>query len=194
MKRIISFLKDTILGGLFFLLPLFVIYAIAQKIWKLMSGVGERLAEMVGLNGSIAGIKSAPLVSSFLILLLLFLCGVLYRVSIVDRFRNWLDGQLLKYIPGYDIYKANIEKKLKHNEVVPDRPVILMTINGVGHPAVITDTLKDGRKVVFVADKPGGTEGKTYIVTADKIETLNVKESIMNKLHAQQGKGWAENI
>ena len=192
MKSITRFVKDSIAGGLFFLLPLFVIYSIAQKIWKIMSGVGEKVAEMMGISGSVASIKAAPLVSSFLILLLLFLCGLLYRVSIVDRFRAWLDSLLLKYIPGYDIYKANIEMKIKPEEVIYDRPVVLINLNGVREAGVVTDTLKDGRKVVFVADKPGSISGRVYLADAWNIESLDVREADMNKLLGQQGKGWAE--
>lgn len=44
----------------------------------------------------------------------------------------------------------------------------------------------------FVADKPGGTDGKTYVVASDKIEPLSIKEIEMNKLLAQHGNGWAK--
>lgn len=157
-----------------------------------MSGVGSKLAELIGVKGAFLGIKGAPLISSLLILLLLLGCGLLYRVSVVGTFRTWLDGLLLKYIPGYDIYKANIEKKLRNEKVVYDRPVVLIHFNGIAEAGVITDTLSDGRKVIFVADKPGGTDGKTYVVASDKIEPLLIKEIEMNKLLAQHGNGWAK--
>lgn len=191
MKPVIKFLKDTIAGGLFFLVPLFVIFTIFKKLWTTMSGVGSKLADLIGVKGAFLGIKAGPLVSSLLILLLLFGFGMLYRVSVVGTFRSWLDGLLLKYIPGYDIYKANIEKKLRNEKVVYDRPVVLIHFNGIAEAGVISDTLSDGRKVIFVADKPGGIDGKTYVVAADKIEPLAIKENELNKLLAQQGIGWA---
>lgn len=190
MKSVISFIKHTIAGGIFFLIPIFVMIIILQKFWGKVSGIGLKVAHLIGINEGVLGINGAVLVSIVMLMLMLFICGLLYRISVVGNMRSWIDAQLLKYIPGYDLYKANIEKKIKHEEVVSDRPVVLIHINGVAEPAVLADTLADGRKVVFVADKPGSADGQTYIVSADKTEPLTINEATLKKLLAQQGKGW----
>ena len=190
MRSVTQFIKHTIAGGLLFMIPLFVIYTIAVKLWKAISGVGAKLSELIGIKGTVIGIDGGPLVSSFLILLMFFTCGLLYRISLVGKFRAWVDSLLLQYIPGYDIYKANFEKKIKPEDFVIERPVVLITIHGISEVGVLADTMPDGRKVVFVANTPGSTTGRVYIAESGMIQPLDIKESEMNKIQTQQGKGW----
>jgi uncharacterized membrane protein len=188
-KNVISFLSSTIIGGLFFLVPLFAITLIFGKIWLKMTGVGTKLSVMLGIN-SFYGIGGGPLMTSFIILSICLVSGLLIKLTLFQRFRNWIDHLLGKYIPGYEFYKLTLEKKI--SKVPDERPTILLTMEGVGQPGVIVEELADGRKVVFVPSKPGTTEGQVYVVQESALTRLQVDETNLNKVLSKQGHGLRE--
>lgn len=187
-KNTLIFLQHTILGGLLFLVPLFAIIIIFGKIWQKMTGVGAKLSALLGIK-SVAGIGGGPLMTTLIILSICIVSGLLIKLTFFQQFRNWLDNLLVKYIPGYEFYKITLEQKIRKEEVPNARPTVLLTMDGVGQPGVIVDTLTDGRKVVFVPSKPGTPEGQVFVVPASAIATLNIEEADLNKLLSKQGKG-----
>jgi len=192
-KKTLSFLKSTIIGGLFFLVPLFVVIIIFGKIWQKMTGVGSKLSAMLGIK-SVAGIAGGPLMTSLIILLICIVSGLLIRLALFANFRTWLDNLLIKYIPGYEFYKITLEQKIIKDDVPAARPTVLLTIDGIGQPGVIVEELSDGRKVVFIPSKPGTPEGQVYVVNDAAVTLLHMEEANLNKLLSKQGKGFKEII
>jgi uncharacterized membrane protein len=193
LKQSAIFLQSTILGGLFFLVPLFVVIIIFGKIWQKMTGVGAKFSALLGIK-SVGGIAGGPLMTSIIILGICLVGGFLIKLTFFARFRNWLDNLLVKYIPGYEFYKINLEQKIRKEDVPNARPAVLLTMDGIGQAGVIVDELNDGRKVVFVPSKPGTPEGQVYVVDASSITPLNIEEANLNKLLLKQGKGLKEII
>jgi uncharacterized membrane protein len=192
-KKTISFLQSTIVGGLFFLVPLFVVIIIFGKIWQKMTGVGAKFSAFLGIK-SVGGIAAGPLMTSIIILGICIVSGLLIKLTFFATFRNWLDNLLVKYIPGYEFYKITLEQKIRKEEVPNARPAVLLTMDGIGQAGVIVDELNDGRKVVFIPSKPGTTEGQVFIANAASITPLQIEEASLNKLLLKQGKGLKEII
>jgi uncharacterized membrane protein len=183
-------MQNTLVGGLFFLLPLFAIILIFGKVWQKMTGIGSKFAAFLGLK-SVGGIAGGPLMTSIIILAICLVSGLLIKLTLFARFRNWLDTLLMKYIPGYEFYKITLEQKIRKEDVPNARPTVLLTMDGVGQAGVIVDELTDGRKVVFIPSKPGTPEGQVYVADASSITRLDIEEANLNKLLSKQGKGLA---
>lgn len=188
MKHFVKYIKDTVAGGIFFLIPLFAVLIIAGKIWHAMTGVGAKLADFLGTD-RIFSFGTGPLIAGLLIVIICFIGGLLLRLSLLKNLRDSLDRWLCKMIPGYEFYRITLEEKMKKQEVPDSRPTVIAMINGVGTPAVIVEELRDGNKVIFIASKPGTTDGQVYVVSEDKIKALHVEEAEMNKVLKHQGKG-----
>src|SRR5262245_43620433 len=120
-----EYIKETVLGGLFFLIPLFVIFAILAKIWNKFHGIGEKLAKILGL-GEIAGRVGGPIITTLLILLVCFLFGLMAKVAFATRVRDRLESYLQSIFPFYDYYRTMFESKLKNHDA-PARKAVLIT-------------------------------------------------------------------
>jgi uncharacterized membrane protein len=190
VKRIFKLINDTVTGGLFFLIPLFVLIILVNKISSKIMGAANSLAELFGLQKAMDGWMGA-IITIGIILLICLISGVLLRVALLNALRNKLDAFLDKKIPGYGFYKSTMEQKIK-KEDVPSRPVVLLTIDGVSQPGVVIEQFADGRKVVFVSSHPESTNGNVYVVDITAIIELPTTESGMNAILKSQGEGLAK--
>jgi len=190
MKPIIKLIKDTITGGLFFLIPMFVVIFLINKMWAKIMGASKSLAGLFGMQKAMEG-GSGAIITICIILLICLISGLLLRVALFSKLRNKLDGFLEKKIPGYGFYKLTMEQKIRKEEA-PSRPVVLLTIDGVGQPGVVIEEMVDGRKVVFVSSQPASTNGSVYVVDAGKVTELATTERAMNAILKLQGEGLAK--
>lgn len=190
MDTLKKFLKDTILGGFLFLVPILVVLAISAKFWVKMSEIGHKLADTVGLRSTL-GLNPGPIVALLLIVLICFLSGLLLRVAFMKNIRNGLDMVLDKFIPGYEFYKITLEEKIRYRQTLITRTPVILTQDGIGQAGVITDELADGRKVIFIPAKPGTPEGQVFIVPENMLQRLPVDEMHLNKILQHHGKGLA---
>jgi uncharacterized membrane protein len=187
MKKISEIFSDTIRGGLLFLLPMFVIIILINKLWEKIMGTAKSLAGLFGIQKEMEGIWGA-IITICIILLICFISGMLLRVSLFSKVRNKLDAFLEKKIPGYGFYKSTMEQKIK-KEDAPSKPVVLLTIDGVGQPGVVIEEMADGRKVVFVSSHPASANGNVYVVDSMAVTELQTTESDMNKILKSRGDG-----
>ena len=178
------------MGGLFFLIPLFVLIILVNKISSKIIGAANSLAELFGLQKAMDGWMGA-IITIGIILLICLISGVLLRVALLNALRNKLDAFLDKKIPGYGFYKSTMEQKIK-KEDAPSRPVVLLTIDGVSQPGVVIEQFADGRKVVFVSSHHESTNGNVYVVDTTAIIELPTTESDMNAILKSQGEGLAK--
>lgn len=190
-SRPFRFLQTTLIGGLFFLVPLIAVIVILGKVWIKLIGVGAKLSKIMGLK-SMAGIEGGPIMTAVIFIIICLLAGLLIKLTLFTRMRDWIDAQLLKYIPGYEFYRISLEQKMTKEDVQNTRTPVLITMSGVSQLGVVVEELADGRKVVFVATKPNTREGSIYVVDDASIATLNTDEAGMNKLLLMQGKGLNE--
>jgi len=190
VKKIIKLITDTVMGGLFFLIPLFVLIILVNKISSKIIGAANSLAELFGLQKAMDGWMGA-IITIGIILLICLISGVLLRVALLNALRNKLDAFLDKKIPGYGFYKSTMEQKIK-KEDAPSRPVVLLTIDGVSQPGVVIEQFADGRKVVFVSSHHESTNGNVYVVDTTAIIELPTTESDMNAILKSQGEGLAK--
>ena len=90
MKKILTHIRNRILGGLVFLVPLFAIILIIQKLWSKLSGSGQYLAKLTGLT-RVLGKSAAPIVTTLLLVLQKFGKDLLVKnvnVKMVEKTNN----------------------------------------------------------------------------------------------------------
>jgi hypothetical protein len=190
MKKIIELIKDTVTGGLFFLVPLFVLIFFVKKIMAKIGGIAKSLAALFGIPKAMDGLVGS-IITIIIILLICFISGVLLRVSLLSKLRNKLDAFLEDKITGYGFYKSTMEQKIKKDDA-PSRPVVLLTVDGVSQPGVVIEQFADGRKVVFVSSHPASTNGNVYVVDTSAVTELPISELEMNKILKSRGEGLAK--
>ncbi len=156
-----------------------------QKVWQGLTGFGTKLANFVGVKG-IAGVGAASIVTTILLIIIFYICGLLIRFAFIGKFRNWIENTLLQYIPGYLTYKVKMEEKLikKADE---RRPVLVVTPNG-SRPGLLIETTGQSA-TVYLPNTPDTNNGQVWVVDLSNIRHLKGDAKSLLKSVQYSGKG-----
>lgn len=182
-----EFIKDTIIGGIFFLIPLFVIIAILKKVWDFFDNFGSNIANFLGI-GFLESKVGGSILAGVLVLSICFLFGLLAKWTFAGNLRNRLENYLQRVFPFYDYYRSLIEQKLESENQDPRKSVFVKTAEGL-KPGILIDERKNGDKVVFIPFSPKTTDGEVLIVKSENCEFLDYDEEKLNLILLKQGKG-----
>jgi hypothetical protein len=143
-----------------------------------------RAATALGVN-DVAGVRV------MFILALLLLClgaGLLVRARRVSRWREWLENNVLRLIPGYEYIRMRLAEQLVEGSEATNLAVLVRVDEG-WTPGMLTERADDGRCVVFIPDVPQGNSGSLQIVHADQLKFLHVPYGKLNDSVRNYGKG-----
>jgi len=189
MKTFLTNLRNLIISGIFFLLPIIVVFVILTKGWVWLTSIGKRIAQVFGLS-SFLGHGGTTVVSGLLLLALCLLCGLLMRYAFLAGLRQSLEGLLLKYLPGYDVYKAMAEEKLQNKRQILPYASALIKQQDYWQPAYIVEQDQNGDHVVFVPDIPDTAKGRILIAKTEQIKILSsVAANDLDACLRRTGKG-----
>lgn len=185
MSKFFSHLRSTVIAGVIFLIPVFVVVLIIQKIYSGLTGFGHELAKMLGIK-SIAGIGAASIGTTLILISVFYACGWLVRVAMISNLRAWVENNLLLYIPGYLNYKVKMEEKLipKKEERISAR-IRTGDITRMG----FLIHRENGKCTVLVPNTPDTDTGQVWIVDEHQVTemAMNEKDLLIAIRHSGRG-------
>jgi uncharacterized membrane protein len=188
MKSLIDNFRNTILSGILFFLPIFFLWGLIQKVWQSLTGSGAKLAALVGVK-TVAGIGTASIVTTLLLILIFYICGLLVRFGIIGKFRSWIENTLLQYIPGYLTYKVKMEEKLVSKDDTR-QPVMVVTSEG-SRPGLIIEA-KGQSVTVYIPNSPDTNNGQVWVVDSARVTHLKGDAKSLLQSVQYSGKGMLE--
>ena len=99
MKRILQFLRTTLVGGLLFLVPIMVLVVVLGKALALAHKLVDPLAEHLPVH-SVIGLRTPILLAIAIIVLFCFLAGLLARKALAKKLVRGLETAVLANVPG----------------------------------------------------------------------------------------------
>jgi uncharacterized membrane protein len=170
MKKIVANLRDTIIAGILFLLPLLLVMVMVSKAFQFLNSLNSRVAAVFGLK-SIGGIPSATIVGSISILLLCLLCGYLVRITFFQNIRNWIDQKLMDLIPGYQVYREMaINKLVDEEKPLPyESAAWLLRADQTEQPVFLMETTAQGELIIFAPTAGNVQTGTILKVPANMV-------------------------
>lgn len=172
MKIFFNHLRSTIISGIVFLIPVFVIIVILQNLFSKLTGFGKQLSSMLGIK-SVAGVGAATIGTTIVLLLSFYLFGLLFRFAMFSSFRNWIDKWLM-YIPGYVNYKVKMEEKLMPK--VEARIAAMIRTGDVERPGFLVHR-ENGKCTVFVPNTPDTDSGQVWVVDNHQVRELGIADA-----------------
>jgi uncharacterized membrane protein len=171
MKTVLANLRNTAVAGFFFLLPIIVVFVVLTKAWVALTSVGTRVAQMFGVK-SILGFGGTTVFTGLLLVALCMLCGLLMRYAFLAALRQSAEELLVKYLPGYDAYKAMAEEKLQSKtRLLPYKAALIKQPDG-WQPAYLVEQDQQGHCVLFVPEIPDTARGKVLIAKPGQVELV----------------------
>jgi uncharacterized membrane protein len=181
MKELFNKIKNTFISGIILFLPLFILAAIIQKVYAFVFGFGHKITALLGLEKDFA-----PVLTTFLVILIFYIFGLLVRFSMVTKMKDWIENNLLVYIPTYSKYKAKMMAKLQPGADV--RQPVLVEMNGAWKPGLLVNAV-NGKSTVFIPKTPDTDYGEVWVVDSKSVKEIKMTTKELKTSLLLAGKG-----
>jgi uncharacterized membrane protein len=174
MGKIGEFLKTTVIGGFFVLLPLVAVIALLILAVVTVIKTVKPIMEKFSIQGA-AGVTLVTLAVVLGILFFCFVTGLFVRMRVGSLIREWLESTLLKRLPGYTMFR-NLTKRLAGDEGIEFAPALLDLYGSEARAlGFIIEEYEEGKFTVFVPIAPTPTLGQVFLVPGPRVQKLEAK-------------------
>lgn len=192
MKNILDFLKTTIIGGLFVLLPIILLYLALSETLEVLVLLATPIADLI-FPGHFEETKFPVLVALVLLVLISFILGLLMLSDTGRRFGNWTERIILGKIPGYNAIKSLTKGFANSQENSSFKPALLKSADGEKEFVYIVEEHDDGYLTIMVPWSPTPFAGSIKIEPKDRVEPLSVNMAKITEVLSHWGIG-AKNL
>ena len=191
MKRLGNFLKTTVLGGFFALLP---VVLVIELLGKAMQFAQKVTAPVVRLFPQFITQKlKFPILLAVVFLgLICFVAGLLVQSTLARATSGWVEHYLLLHLPGYRAIKGLTQSLSGTSEAGAFKPALLVSDGGQRELAYLIGDHGNGQATVMLPSSPTPMAGSVKIVARDQIEILDARLSEVTRVLNQWGVGTRE--
>ena len=191
MKNITEFIKTTLLGGLFVLLPLLLLYLLLAETFGLIVGLATPIADLFP-EGTFDEAKFPVLLAVILIVVVSFLIGLMLRLEIGRRMGGWIEKRVLGRLPAYEALKKLTSGFVETGKEGSFQSAFLISENGDRDPVYVVEEHADGHMTVLVSWSPTAFAGSVKIVKRERVEMLDVSLGDFSKALSYWGVGMSD--
>ena len=168
MRYAREFITSTLVGGLLFVVP---VYLAVLLLLKGMKSVGTLVRPFTALLPD--WIPAERLLSLLVVLTFCFLVGYALRTQSGRAVRERLEVVFFGKLPGYGLIRSLTQRMAGDSSETAWMPA-LIELEDALVPGFVIEPLDDGRFTVFVPSVPTPLAGAVYILTAERVHILDV--------------------
>jgi uncharacterized membrane protein len=188
MKNILDFIKTTIIGGLFVLLPVILLYLALSEAGEMLVVMASPIADLF-FPGRFEDIKSPILIAIPLLIGISFILGLIMLSDSGRRFGNWIERIIFGRVPGYNAIKSLTKGFTDSQHESSFKPALLKSAEGEKEFVYIVEELDDNNLTVMVPWSPTPFAGSIKIMPKDRVEPLAVSMGKLTEAISQWGIG-----
>jgi len=185
------FIKATIAGGFFVILPVVLIWMLIEETIGIVDGLTAPIVEKLPVD-KLGGLSIATLLAVVLIVLACFITGVLMRTAPVARIGGWLERTLLHPIPGYTLVKALTQRFAGTTDDSRFAPAFIHLAPGYHEIGFIVERHSTGYFTVFIPLAPTPAVGTIRVVAAELVQPIDAPMGVVANSLLQWGIGSAD--
>ena len=170
-----NFLKTTLLGGLFILLPLMLLWIALREIGGLLTQMAAPIVDLFIVDlfaaGTFDNLAAPGLIALIMIIITSFILGLMARSAWFSSAGRSLENLVLDKVPMYRMLKI-ISSALIDTNASDVSPAIIRNVSGGGDPCYVMEMHKDGRATVLLPWSPASFAGSIKVVQQSDLEFL----------------------
>ena len=188
MKNFTEFLKTSLIGGLFVLLPLILFYLMLAEMLQLVVALATPIADLFP-KGTFDRVNAPVLIALILIIGASFIFGLALRSMTLRRFGLWIERTVLGRLPLYNALKSLSRGLIGAKEDGAFRPAVLNSPGGEREIVYVIEDHGDGQMTVLVPWAPASFAGSVKIISCDRIEMLDASLGDTSRVLSHWGIG-----
>jgi len=182
-----NFLKTTLLGGLFILLPLMLLWVGLKEIGALLADMAAPIADMFP-PGIFDNLTAPGVIALFLIIGTSFVLGLAARSTWLSYIGRKFERSVLYKVPMYRMLKI-VSSALIDTDSSDVDPALIKDATGGGDPCYVIEKHADGRATVLLPWSPASFAGSIKIVQQADLEILSCSLDEYSRSLSQIGVG-----
>ncbi len=190
MKQFVDFLKTTVIGGLFVLLPVLLLYMLLAEALQMVVALATPIADLFPI-GALAKAEAPVLIALILIVVVSFLLGLALRSAALSRLGDWIENTMLSRLPAYAVLKR-LTKGFGQEEAMAFKPAFLISAEGWKEIAYVIEEHDDGHLTVLIPWAPTAFSGSVRVVERERVEMLDANLGDVSKVLSLWGVGARE--
>jgi uncharacterized membrane protein len=180
-------LKTTLLGGVFFLMPIVTLAIILDKALQIAEKIAKPVSEHVP-GGWDFGLGKATLLAIALTVVVCFQAGLLARTKYARWVATGIETAVLSKIPAYEYFKQLSTSALGLDDL-GKHPVVLVQVDAGWQIGVQVEDLGNGLVAVFIPDAPDPHSGALLYMQRERVTPVNVSIASALKCLKSYGAG-----
>ena len=190
MNDKVDFIKATVIGGIFFLIPLAVVVVVVGKLVHVMKGVAGTLAPLLPVDTHI-GALVLNLLAVLVILGFCFLAGLAAQRAHAKKIVAKLETTLLAALPGYAFVKGLGDNLRRSDEISESFIPVAVHFDDYSQLAFEIEREPNGNVAVYLPSAPNPWSGTVVYVTPERVIRLSMTLNEALKNIRMLGKGSA---
>jgi uncharacterized membrane protein len=186
-----NFIKTTLLGGLFILLPLMLLWIGLQEVGGLLVAMATPIADLLPVALIPEELSAPGLVATIVIAATAFVLGLAAQSDWLARIGSGIEHAVLNKVPMYRMLKI-ISGALIGEDTSDVNPAIVSDGKGGGEPCYVIEKHKDGRATVLMPWSPASFAGSIRIVQQANLEYVDCSLDDFSRAISQIGVGVEE--
>ena len=172
MKNTYDFLKNMIIAGIIFFIPLVILIVILQKAFQILAVLVSPIIKLLNIT-NVFGIGAEIFISIILTLFLLYMGGLLAKTTRAKTAIAKLEESLLSKIPGYEVLKKTGES-FAGFENDNKLHTVLARIEDAWQLAFLIEEIDGENYAVYIPGAPNPMSGSVYILEKERIKRTNI--------------------
>ena len=182
-----GFLRQTLLGGLFLVLPVIVILILLKYVDSWIRNALEPFAKALPFET-----RAPALWAVLAVVLLSIIAGLILQLPAVRKVHASVSDWLSERSSAFALLRGFEKSLLEKNGNKPLKAALAETDDGCLVPAIVVEELADGRYVVFVPAAPSPSEGSVYIFPRERVHLIDASVHQVTKCVGSWGVGAGE--
>lgn len=174
MKRLLTFLNITTIGGIAVILPLLLFWFVLVEVAHLLIRFATPLADLTLPPQYVANPNFHLLLALVLLGGLSFAVGLALRSAAVRSCGRWIRLNLLDRLPVYPVLRRLVHSFAGLQAATSLRPALLTLNPDWREMAYVVEDHGNGLMTVLVPSAPAPLSGSLKLVSAEKVEVLGV--------------------
>jgi len=188
MRRSYKIIRNHIITGFIFLMPVLISIAVIGKFWGKLLQAGNKVSKLFRID-TLLGSSGDAIIAVILLLVLCVVAGFLVKLTVFKRMSDWLDNKLAGFIPGYNELRKETEIKIGKAPKEEVFETCLVHTQEHWKPAYLIDVADNGDATVFLTAAPTFNTGKMAIIPAGSYKKLKIDSQTLNVYLNKLGKG-----
>lgn len=185
-----NFLKTTLLGGLFILLPIMLLWIGLKEIAGLLEAMATPIADLFP-EGVFDNLTAPGVIAVLLIIGASFVLGLAAKSEWLSSIGRSIENAILNKVPMYKMLKI-VSSSLIDSNSGDIRPALVKDGSGGGDPCYVIESHRDGRATVLLPWSPASFAGSIKVVQQSELDYLHCSLDEFSRSLSQIGVGVEE--